>query len=372
MWAVDQLPTGTDPGIVFMDLLELNCPTCEQPLVLDAGFAGGVCRCSCCGTLLTVPDAPNPTHRPQPTGSRPDQPGIAVADMAGAQQAAVHSAQASDERTTAAPAPASPPQRSKRSRGGNPEPSVGRPTPRPSEPLPVRVRERLAVRAVVVAVLALTVGLCVLAVSALYHYQTSLTAHRSGHDEIQVEFDYDPNTNPYTLGKPNMLGIHLSPKTVVVVDASAASRRWLGLVKDAILAGSDFQTRAVAIQLFFATEHGQTIYPPTVTELISLQRNEMRNYLNSTLADGVIDPVDAARNAIATQPAQVILVTGQDVSAPHLQAIRTQLQQSKKVRFDAILIDSQVRGMKSLTADYGGRYVSVTSQQLGTWRYTSP
>ncbi len=38
-----------------MQLIEMDCPTCGTPLSLDAGFAGGVCRCSGCGTLMTVP-----------------------------------------------------------------------------------------------------------------------------------------------------------------------------------------------------------------------------------------------------------------------------------------------------------------------------
>ena len=38
-----------------LKLIELECPGCSERLELDAGFAGGVCRCQHCGTIQTVP-----------------------------------------------------------------------------------------------------------------------------------------------------------------------------------------------------------------------------------------------------------------------------------------------------------------------------
>lgn len=39
-----------------MPVIDLECPNCHESLELDAGFAGGVCRCANCGTLMTVPE----------------------------------------------------------------------------------------------------------------------------------------------------------------------------------------------------------------------------------------------------------------------------------------------------------------------------
>ncbi len=38
-----------------MPMIELECPQCRTVLELDAGFAGGVCRCASCGALIDVP-----------------------------------------------------------------------------------------------------------------------------------------------------------------------------------------------------------------------------------------------------------------------------------------------------------------------------
>ena len=66
--------------------IELNCPGCETLLELDAGFAGGVCRCSTCATLMTVPAetgaaAPERLLRPESPDAptpRPETPGEAA------------------------------------------------------------------------------------------------------------------------------------------------------------------------------------------------------------------------------------------------------------------------------------------------------
>ncbi len=60
-------------------MIELECPSCGQLLELDAGFAGGVCRCSDCGTLMTVPK--HPDREDAAPAPRPDSP-LAVTPIA--------------------------------------------------------------------------------------------------------------------------------------------------------------------------------------------------------------------------------------------------------------------------------------------------
>ncbi|WP_432799977.1 hypothetical protein [Poriferisphaera sp. WC338] len=63
-----------------MSKLELECPGCESVLRLDKAFAGGVCRCSHCGMLMSVPK--HPTAHGQITKvqavQRPESPGEGV------------------------------------------------------------------------------------------------------------------------------------------------------------------------------------------------------------------------------------------------------------------------------------------------------
>ncbi len=54
------------------EAIELECPVCSELLEIDIGFAGGICRCSNCGALMTVPTNTG-TERAERVG-RPDRP----------------------------------------------------------------------------------------------------------------------------------------------------------------------------------------------------------------------------------------------------------------------------------------------------------
>ncbi|MEL7087715.1 MAG: hypothetical protein AAGL98_04630, partial [Planctomycetota bacterium] len=63
-------------------MLNIVCPSCSSSLEVDAGFAGGICRCSTCGAVLSVPrdtekGKPKMIRKPSPSStgvSRPDSP----------------------------------------------------------------------------------------------------------------------------------------------------------------------------------------------------------------------------------------------------------------------------------------------------------
>ena len=59
-----------------MERLQVRCPRCKDELELDPGFAGGVCRCSSCGALMTVPgEEPGSGRRfKRKRSDRPDVP----------------------------------------------------------------------------------------------------------------------------------------------------------------------------------------------------------------------------------------------------------------------------------------------------------
>ncbi|MCC7408034.1 MAG: hypothetical protein IT442_08180 [Phycisphaeraceae bacterium] len=72
-----------------MERIELPCPSCGKTLKVDAGFAGSVCRCKYCGSLISIPDplglsdpknldAPDRADRPaspgKPEASAPTSP----------------------------------------------------------------------------------------------------------------------------------------------------------------------------------------------------------------------------------------------------------------------------------------------------------
>jgi hypothetical protein len=47
---------ATETALQAHQTLQVNCRICGKAMILDRGFAGGVCRCSDCGTLMKVPE----------------------------------------------------------------------------------------------------------------------------------------------------------------------------------------------------------------------------------------------------------------------------------------------------------------------------
>ncbi len=229
--------------------------------------------------------------------------------------------------------------------------------------------KRWAIYAAVVSIFVLLSGIILGAVSILYHYQTSLSARQNEPPDLLVDFAYDPGANPYQLDNPNFLGLPLSRRTAVVIDAPASSSLWLGLVKEALMAGTDFDTQAVSVQLIFANPEQHSVFPDAPTSLVHLSRNDIRQYLNSHLASGQTNPIKAMRSALSTKPAQLLLVTGQTFSAPQINALRKLLKKASAIRFDAVLIGTHSMDVQTLTVNHKGQYVTLSPQQLNAWRY---
>lgn len=81
-----------------MERIELPCPSCGKTLKVDAGFAGSVCRCKYCGSLISIPDplglsdpknldAPDRADRPRSPG-KPETPASSPAPVRSGRKAA--------------------------------------------------------------------------------------------------------------------------------------------------------------------------------------------------------------------------------------------------------------------------------------------
>lgn len=345
--------------------LELTCPSCEQILMLDAGFAGGVCRCSSCGTLMTVPQVAQPDlvptkkvrpdtpdHTPQTTTSAATKPAYNTNSLP------THPSPSSTHTTT--------------QHATSPDKSASRTAQADVIATRSRLNRRFAIRIGIISAFIALSSIAVFAVSILYHYQTSLLAEMRKQPDLIVEFAYDPEANPFRLDKPNFLGLQLSPKSVIVVDTPMTSSRWLGLVKEAIITGTDFNTNIIAIQLVFTNPNQPTVFPEDFTPLNDLRHNELRRYLNSNLAMGSTDPVNALRLALVLEPVQLVFVIGQNLSSQHVRAIRTMMQNKPSTRFDCFLIGTQNNDLKKLATDHNGQTITLTAQQLSNLRYDTP
>jgi len=343
--------------------LELTCPSCDQILVLDAGFAGGVCRCSSCGTLMTVPHA-SPSSQNHTTHTRPDSPNETLGtESTDLQDAAIEKLVSATTPQVSSAAP----------KGQNQTPSPKTPTRKKSHPdaiaTTIRLNRRFAIRAAFVSTFLFISGMTIFAISLFYHFQASELARLREHPEVIVTFEYDPAANPFLLDKPNFLGIQLSPSTAIVVDTPTSSSHWLGLIKEAIVSGTDFDTSAVAVQLQFSSQDEPAVYPENFTHLADLHPDELRQYLNGNLAMGTTDPVNAIHQALTTNPVQLIFVTGQKLSSKHVKAIQTLIQSKPSTRFDVVLVGDQNLAIQTLTSVYSGQCVVMTAKKLNDLFY---
>ena len=307
-----------------MDLLEIACPTCEKILAMDSGFAGGVCRCSNCGTLMTVPE--DPSNQLPEALARPDQPGMPS-----------HS-------STRRPATVGG-QRSRHQPRNSLDPSLPSTKHRPESSSSVRIspkvqlatdqakgKQRLLIFVSVLSIAVLVVGIIVVGIMALVQYEAKVARKRQERPAISVEFEYNPKANPFLMNQPNVLGLMLSQRTVVVIDASKASRRWLGLIKDAIRIGSNFDTQTIALQIVCATSEEELTYPDRATPLIRLQHEEMTTFLNGILSFGTTQIVEGLKHGLTLNPRHLVLITGQEPTTDQIKSIWSLLKKSSLER----------------------------------------
>ncbi len=185
---------------------------------------------------------------------------------------------------------------------------------------------------------------------------------------VEASLDtYDPQTNPFELSKPNMLGLPLKHKATVVIDASSVSRDWLGLVKQAVMRGTDYEMSTLTIQVLLLTENGVRAFPDQPVTFADLDQAQMRQFLMGTMAAGAQELKPGLERALASDPEQVILVTGQELSVEQLAAVENLLKQHGNVQFDAVVIGAPDSGLQNLAGRYQGRCVLLSPEKLNEW-----
>jgi hypothetical protein len=184
---------------------------------------------------------------------------------------------------------------------------------------------------------------------------------------VDVLEDYDPSANPFQLAKPNILGVPLQKKTVVIVDASSSSRDWLGILKIAIQTGTEFSMSGMSIQLVFLTADGVQAFPNEPTAFSDLSPSSMRQFMAEISPDGGEDLTPAFDTALTASPEHIIFVTGRDFTPERVQALSQQLQHSTDLKFDAIIVEAGRSGLEKITESHQGRCVTLTVEKLKEW-----
>lgn len=318
-------------------MIELTCPQCQSELEIDEGFRGGVCRCFKCGTLMTVPDEPQTQRaerldRPDlPEGARPQTP----APAAGAYRT---------------------------SSGRTVELSRTQVLQ-----VPTARKRRMGVR---IGTMAAVILLVLLAFGAVIYGGYLLLRPKLAVDPTTArleEFGYDAAVNPFTLNKPNFMGIAATSSPVVFMsDSSAAMRSQLDLVKQAMLAGIRSLRPDQQVQLAFWNESGPVAIPDKPTAAGQLNLEELQAKMQDVYAGGGISGAPAFGKVTPHEPGQIILVARQ---LPMELEIRSILQyvNDADARLDVVLLDGSSEQLKEGAQDTGGTYVELPASQLAAW-----
>lgn len=370
-----------------MGTIELECPGCQAMLELDGGFAGGVCRCSKCGTMMTVPA--DPTHERAERLMRPDRP-----DAPG-RPASPSSTRATSPPDTRQPAassrPAAPSRPDAPGQPALPEPeevpveaTLEAPSPAPPADTEVfvtasgkriQVRKRMiatarvkrkAIRAGVIVAFVLFMGLVVIGVAIAV--VTLIKTSTPGAGQQELLGGYDPSVNPFKLDQPNFLGIPLERDAIVAIDAGSPSAGWLRVAKDALVLGTRPLPANARFQAIFWVEEGFFAYPEKLKSLDSAERAALPEALNRVAARGAAEPHAAIQQALSAGPQQVILVTGRLLRDDELADIEKQFNANSGVRLDVILLGGDdLPRLQKYVQDRKGRFVSLPRTQLNNW-----
>ena len=339
-----------------MEMLELECPKCKVLLELDVGFAGGVCRCSDCYILMTVPENPNaerpeklfrpelPTLGPDST-EEPQPPRDQASDTLEPQQD-----KAAETYTTAS---------GKRIR-------IESDTIIPT----AHKKKRPAVRATVVlifmAVVALIFAMCLLALRVLITGEGEGIYTPPVPEAVVV---YNPSANPFLLDHPNLLGLPITGRCTLIIDASEHSQPWLGVVKRAIQDGMSHPSSKVSL-LVVMTSNGEIEVSATEHETLEdLKSADLGRFLRGNTAFGDADLPAAVDRAMQGQPDRLVIITGNEPTQAQSNTLARMFDASPQVQVDVAQIDGAATSSWSgLCRPHGGQAVAISLQQLRQWQ----
>ena len=362
--------------------IELDCPGCVEELELDAGFAGGVARCSNCGTLMTVPadrharperlvrperpGAPARASQPQPQ-TRPQRP---VTPATPATPAADRPAA-----PTAPPAPAAE-QLPEVTQASADEAGVY--TTESGKTVRIEQGSRIATARqrrtgvrittgiVFGGVVLLLVGVCIWASYMLIQSMNAPTDTGLGQLAVQT-FGYDRNRNPYDIDEPNLLGLAIRDNTVVVVD-TGRSGDWLEPFKRAAATGLTRGGSDAGFGLIYAVPGEPVSYDTRLRRLSSLSASSLEGVQGDVKASNqAVDASPALRLAAGLEPEAIIFVTGTKLDKKEREVLE---EVTRGRRLDVLVIAAGFPPMDAtdLARERGGVADAIlTPQQLMDW-----
>ncbi|MDX1681777.1 MAG: hypothetical protein R3336_01540 [Phycisphaeraceae bacterium] len=346
------------------DMIELACPGCGEMLEIDAGFAGGVCRCYSCGTLMTVPDDPaqgsaeqlrRPDRPEGPSGGRPERP------SAPGEAPQKPAATPSDE-----------------------EPTVdlqseqvfltssGKAIRIHASDVPVAQAKRKVVKGTVwllfIGMIVFVIAMVVAAVGIVLHTGEPPVEDPDDKPPI-VEFSHEVQSNPFMVDKATLMDFSLAANTAIVVEADDDANPWLGLLKDAIRAAAEAGGEDLILQAVFARE-GEAVAVPAVPAAMDESGYQMLDEkLRNVYAYGVSPIWPALDKALEIKPEHLILVLDESLSARDADRLAEEMgDKGVGVKLDLLVMGEEpTPEMKAVLKSFRGTWRRVRLTRLERW-----
>lgn len=377
-----------------MKSIELECPSCKEMLELDTGFAGGVCRCFKCGTMMTVPAEPGrgaeAISRPD-SPSRPDAP-PGSSSIAGAQstihrpaaQSSANGAPGSGMKRldrAAAPSPVKP--ASQKTASESAATTAGSGVAQAVQTyvtasgrivqvaanlvIPTaRKRKKALIRAstavIFIGGLVFLVAFCIVAIVMLANAGSSKDGG-TGPGSGKVASAGLPTPSD----KAHFLGRKIEQSTIMVIDASSTSREWLDDVKLALRLGTDAAPPEAAMQVVFATDLGAQKYPAKLQPWSLQDRQKLAAYCDTITAMRVADLPTIIESLVADQPLRMVLVTGQNLNEEQIRRIDLAMNKAPNTVLDVVQIGLNNASLGKIAKRTGGDHFYPTAQNLQQW-----
>ncbi len=354
-----------------MDVIELECPHCGDALELDAAFAGGVCRCSTCGTLMTVPADPSRdraetltrSERPDSPGGRPDVPGgpvtrpetpVAVEDSSADDLAALATADAAPPPVQAPPA------------DDVYITASGKSLKLAAAVVPTARKRKKVIRATVIAIfIACTLGLfaVIIAVAMILLGGDDKPKYIENPDIVGV----DPSVNPIKADKPNLLSIDIGNEAAIVIDGTSFARQWYPQMSE-IIVHAVSRSATTDYQIIPWTDLNPRAFGgPKPAKIGADKLDSLKSFLQGFSNVGAGSPAPFVQLALDERADQIMLITGRVLEEDEVTALREAIAKRVDTRFDAIVIGDHDEALRKLADDNKGRYVSVKVEQLRKW-----
>jgi hypothetical protein len=388
-----------------MHTIELECPACDELLELDAGFAGGVCRCSSCGTLMTVPsDAQAGGHAEQLTRpDRPDDP----SGMSGMGEAAGAEEPSAGDRPTrrggGRQRPGRPTKRGQRGKAGRhgkgkrggqgKRPRAGgdrsaetieqgvyttasgrqvridRPTRVPmaqSKRKGIRIATTLVFFSIVLVVVAVG-GAAIWYMLANPKGGPRTDPHEPYVETDPTQFVYNAAANPFELEQPNVVGLPVKGTVAVVFENTPSNADWLEPVTAMVAAGLSRPGGEAKVLVYAAGPDGVASLGRTPQPLNRVTATDLARVL-SDRNTRTGDVARALRYAIQDNADAVVLITGQP-SADAVADWRDEFASHPGVVLHAVMLNGFSTDYRSWVRERdGGRFISLSVSEVLDWQ----